>query len=188
MGHYQLLFHDPFVNYKLYAEYISDCFGIKYLDIGHLFGDLVFVKKPEVNKQIENGILSYFSVFKDIVISNLDGNNLIIPAYPRFLDNKAEYELLISTLTSNHFNLSSIWYVKNINLEKTISESLKTKGYNETNNLMFSSAFENAKRNQLLTNELVNSIEYNSKFIVSSDTMIEISQTTKQYIKDLVGQ
>src|SRR5687768_123508 len=140
MGHYHLLFHDPFVNYKLYAEHIADRFDIKSLDIGHLFGDLVYIKEPEINKQIDNGKLSYFSVFTDIVISNLD-SNLIIPAYPRFLDNKTEYELLISTLTLKHFTLSSIWYVRNLNLEKTISESLKMKGYEGENDFMFSRAF-----------------------------------------------
>ena len=187
MGHYHLLFHDPFVNYKLHLEYISSCFAIKGLDIGHLFGDLVFVKKPEINKQIEKGKLSYFSVFKDIVFSNLDDNNLIIPAYPRFLEDKIEYDLLTSALTSKHFKLSAIWYVQNINLEKTISESLKMKGYKGTNDFMFASAFENAKRNQLLTNELVSSIEFSKKFVLSSDTMLEISPTTKQQIRELVN-
>ena len=60
------------------------------------------------------------------------------------------------------------------------------KGHIENQDFMFTSAFENAKRNQIETEALVNSIEANKKLLLTSDTMLEISSLARQKIREQI--
>src|SRR4051812_31336573 len=87
MGIYHLIFQDPFVSSRNFATTIAEVFGMKYLDIGHLFGHLIGVEQPSLNMQLDQGKVEYYTLFENIVLSKLDTNGLIIPSYPRFLEN-----------------------------------------------------------------------------------------------------
>lgn len=155
MRQYHLIFYDPLVGIEPILKYISDKFSLTTLNIGHLFGNLVYIQDQEIRKKLERGNISYYSIFEKIVIQNLHINDILIPDYPRFLESQVEIDSLINRLIENNYRLNNIWYVRNISLDKTIQQSLSMKGYPSTSGEKFNSTHKKAIQNQSLQNDLI---------------------------------
>lgn len=189
MRQYHLIFYDPFVGIEPIFKYISDKFSLTTLNIGHLFGNLVYIQDQEIRKKLERGNISYYSIFEKIVIQNLHINDILIPDYPRFLESQVEIDSLIIRLIENNYILNNIWYVRNISLDKTIQQSLSMKGYPITSGEKFNSTHKNAIQNQSLQNDLIQKIElkYNVNRL-DSDSIFELTLLTQKQIDDIFLQ
>ena len=79
--------------------------------------------------------------------------------------------------------MKAIWYFHNVNLEKTIEESLIMKGYIKPFGNSFQSALDNAKRNQKREMELIEKIKLIHNVIyIQNDTLPELTQEVRNKI------
>ena len=186
MRQFHLIFYDPFVGIDPILEYISDKFSLTQLDIGNLFGNLVYIQDQEIQKKLEQKVISYYSIFEKIVIQNHQNRDILIPDYSRFLETKLEIDSLINRLSEDNYSLSKIWYVRNINLHKTIQQSLTMKGYCNTSGDLFDSSYKNAIENQRRQNDLIQQVDLKFKVHrLDCDSMHELTLLTKKQIDDI---
>jgi hypothetical protein len=185
MSTFDLLFCDPFIRGNSVGEYLCNKKRMAYIEIGHLFGKLVYVN-GKYQTELGKGNKSYYSVFEEIVVSELSGYNILIPDYPKFLDSLENLKTLIDTLKKHGYESSQIWYVSNTNLKGTIAQSLKMKYGIEPAEAKIRTTLENALKIQTRQKEIIYKLSSLIKVQnIHSDNMLVLPESTKKQINEL---
>ncbi len=176
---YHIVYVDPFISATKISAYISSKTNFETVAVGHLFMSKITANSG-LDSQIKAGKIPYYSVFEEVILEEIKKTEkgLIIPDYPRFLDSLSDLDKFIPKLRENDLLLSSILYIQNSDIQKTIDESARLRQKN-----ILPGTIENAIKGQLMQSEIIKLVS--SKYKVNylkSNTLIEVPEETKLQI------